>query len=146
MTNSWVIYRIDNGEILPRQYVGTNVAAQLRAGEAAISGSASWRTHRVEHGALVALSAPRTAPSAFSRWRPDIADWSDERTQQQKVDDQWVVVRKKRDDLLASTDWVAIKQAELGGPIASDWRTYRQALRDIPLQADPFNVVWPTPP
>ena len=146
MTNSWVIYRIDNGEILPRQYVGTNITAQLRAGEAAIPGVASWRTHRVDRGALVALTEPRTAPDSFAMWRHDIGSWVDERTQQQRVSDQWAVARKKRDELLASTDWIAIKQAEQGGPVALEWRTYRQALRDITLQADPFSLTWPTPP
>jgi hypothetical protein len=26
------------------------------------------------------------------------------------------------------------------------WAIYRQALRDITNQADPFNITWPTPP
>ena len=26
------------------------------------------------------------------------------------------------------------------------WRTYRQQLRDVTSQPDPFNIVWPTPP
>ena len=53
------------------------------------------------------------------------------------------VVRQKRDDLLAETDWWAVadrtmSQAEID---------YRQALRDVPAQAGfPENVTWPTKP
>jgi hypothetical protein len=27
-----------------------------------------------------------------------------------------------------------------------EWRAYRQALLDVPQQADPFDIVWPTKP
>ena len=31
--------------------------------------------------------------------------------------------------------------------VSDDWRTYRQALRDLPSQAEfPENITWPTPP
>jgi len=28
----------------------------------------------------------------------------------------------------------------------AEWETYRQELRDITDQPDPFNINWPTPP
>jgi hypothetical protein len=31
-------------------------------------------------------------------------------------------------------------------PTKEVWAAYRQALRDVTLQPDPFNIVWPTPP
>lgn len=146
MTANWVIYRQDNGEILPKSYSGRNVAAQLRDGEAAVQGDASWKTHRVVGGKIVALSGPRVAPSEFASWSPELAQWVDARTEQQKLDDQWDAIRKQRNALLAASDWVAIRQAEQGGPLSPAWRNYRQALRDITLQADPFNITWPTAP
>ncbi|MEC8553197.1 MAG: phage tail assembly chaperone, partial [Pseudomonadota bacterium] len=26
------------------------------------------------------------------------------------------------------------------------WQAYRQALRDVPSQSDPYNITWPTKP
>ncbi len=52
-------------------------------------------------------------------------------------------VREKRDELLAATDWRANSDVTL----ADNWKTYRQALRDIPSQAGfPNSVTYPTEP
>lgn len=59
---------------------------------------------------------------------------------------QWTVVKYKRDSLLSETDWHVTKAVETGQPINQDWANYRQQLRDITTQSDPFNIVWPTPP
>lgn len=56
-------------------------------------------------------------------------------------------VRTTRDRLLAEGDWMVIKAAETGIPLAADWATYRQALRNVPSQAGfPHNVTWPAKP
>lgn len=57
--------------------------------------------------------------------------------------------RRKRDQLLADSDWVAIKAAESGASVDSAWATYRTALRDITDHAnfpDLANDDWPTKP
>lgn len=59
---------------------------------------------------------------------------------------QWNVVKYQRDTLLSETDWHVTKAVETGQPIDQDWANYRQQLRDITTQTDPFNIVWPTPP
>lgn len=59
---------------------------------------------------------------------------------------QWNVVKYQRDTLLSETDWHVTKAVETGQPINQDWANYRQQLRDITMQSDPFNIVWPTPP
>jgi hypothetical protein len=55
-------------------------------------------------------------------------------------------LRKKRNQLLAETDWMAFKDVTL--PAA--WKTYRQALRDITAGLDTVEkvnaVTWPTKP
>ncbi len=56
---------------------------------------------------------------------------------------QWASVRSQRNDKLATCDWTQLPDAPVD---AAPWATYRQALRDITLQADPFNIVWPTAP
>ena len=56
-------------------------------------------------------------------------------------------IRMKRNQLLAETDWVITMHKELGTNIPAAWKTYRQALRDLPANtADPANPVWPTKP
>lgn len=53
-------------------------------------------------------------------------------------------VRAERDKLIAATDWTVLGDAKT---VKADWKTYRQALRDVPEQAGfPYAVVWPTPP
>ena len=55
---------------------------------------------------------------------------------------KWREVRSERDRLLTDTDWRATSDRTL----TDNWRDYRQALRDIPTQTDPYNITWPTAP
>jgi hypothetical protein len=64
----------------------------------------------------------------------------------QPATDPWVAVRARRDQLLAACDWIVVRAAEAGQPVAAAWATYRQALRDITLQPSPTAVVWPVQP
>jgi len=51
--------------------------------------------------------------------------------------------REERDALLAACDWRASSDVTL----STAWRTYRQALRDVPSQAGfPNTITWPTEP
>ena len=59
------------------------------------------------------------------------------------LSNQWATVRSDRNKLLKDTDWTQIYDAPVE-PMA--WTSYRQALRDITTQADPFNIVWPVAP
>jgi len=59
---------------------------------------------------------------------------------------QWELVKSKRNDLLAATDWRVIKAQEEGISLDPVWIAYRQALRDITEQPDPFKIVWPNSP
>ena len=65
---------------------------------------------------------------------------SDEQTD--LTNQQWVNVRSERDLKLQDTDWRASSDLTL----SDTWKTYRQALRDVPTQSDPFNITWPTEP
>jgi hypothetical protein len=58
----------------------------------------------------------------------------------EKVHAQWIVVRAERNKLLADCDWTQLPDASAD---AAAWAVYRQALRDITSQANPFNIVWP---
>ena len=55
------------------------------------------------------------------------------------------IQRKKRNELLAKTDWTQGK--DISNTVSTAWTTYRQELRDITQQPNfPYDIVWPTPP
>lgn len=60
--------------------------------------------------------------------------------------DPWDTIRSQRDALLKETDWYTLRAWEQGSDLPSNIATYRQALRDITLQPDPLNLVWPDEP
>jgi hypothetical protein len=62
------------------------------------------------------------------------------------IDAQWAVIRTERNKRLTDCDWWVIKAVEAGLPITADQSAYRQELRDITTQADPFAIVWPESP
>lgn len=49
-----------------------------------------------------------------------------------------------RDKLLAASDWTQLVDAPLTESNVLQWRSYRQTLRDLDLQAE--KIVWPTRP
>ena len=66
------------------------------------------------------------------------------------------LLREERNQLLSETDWVAARSIETGVAISNDWKTYRQALRDLPSSSSPrlydyynlnfSSVTWQTKP
>jgi len=64
--------------------------------------------------------------------------------QQSALDLAWYRLRQKRNRLLADCDWTVLGDSPTS---TAAWKTYRQALRDLPANtSDPNNPVWPTPP
>ena len=53
-------------------------------------------------------------------------------------------IRSRRDRLLQESDWTQLPDVPLATKAA--WATYRQALRDITLQPNPFSIAWPVAP
>ena len=66
------------------------------------------------------------------------------------------LLRIERDRLLAETDWISSKYYDLEQPVPEEWKSYRQALRDLPTTATPVldptskigisDVDWPVKP
>jgi len=55
----------------------------------------------------------------------------------------WEQVRGHRNQLLTDSDWRAMSDLTM----SDDWKTYRQALRDLPANTvDPTNITWPEEP
>ena len=67
-------------------------------------------------------------------------------TESELLAEKWVEVRIERNIRLQESDWVAARASETGVAVSDDWKTYRQALRDVPTQSDPDNITWPTMP
>jgi hypothetical protein len=59
-------------------------------------------------------------------------------------------VRRKRDALLAKSDWTQMSDSPLTDSKKTEWATYRQTLRDIPSTqstvTDIDNITWPSEP
>ena len=70
--------------------------------------------------------------------------WSE--VQGAETNTKWVTVRGERDEKLLSCDWTQLDDVPLTAEKKSEWQSYRQELRDITNQPDPFNITWPTPP
>jgi hypothetical protein len=57
----------------------------------------------------------------------------------------WSQVRIQQKELLYKSDWTcSVTDYEV--PNKADWVAYRQALRDVTTQSDPFAIVWPPVP
>jgi hypothetical protein len=56
-------------------------------------------------------------------------------------------LREERNRRLAEVDWVVIRAFSMNTPVTDEWKTYIQALRDLPSTTeDPANPVWPVRP
>lgn len=56
-------------------------------------------------------------------------------------------IKSKRNDLLKECDWTVLPDADLTSEEITEWKKYRQALRDISTSKGyPWNVTWPTSP
>ena len=72
-----------------------------------------------------------------------------EKTQQeitQEKESKWVSIREERNQLLSESDWTQISDSPLPNEKQTEWQIYRQLLRDITLQPNPFTINWPTIP
>ena len=66
------------------------------------------------------------------------------------------LLRKKRDQLLVESDVTVLPDSPMTDSKRNEWKTYRQALRDLPAsstpkitneeQLDESSVTWPTQP
>lgn len=87
-------------------------------------------TNTVEKSGQVALPEPsqEELDASFRQWNMDL-------------------IRETRNKLLLESDWTQGQDSPLSDEKKTEWRTYRQALRDIPDSNTNYNeVVWPDKP
>ena len=61
-----------------------------------------------------------------------------------RLENQWELIRIERNQLLAECDWTQL--SDVSQTIKDLWTIYRQQLRDITNQQNPFNIEWPVKP
>jgi hypothetical protein len=61
-----------------------------------------------------------------------------------RLENQWFIVREIRNELLVECDWTQL--ADIPSETKAIWSQYRQSLRDITSQNNPFSITWPVKP
>ncbi len=61
-----------------------------------------------------------------------------------RIENKWIEIREQRAQLLQESDWTQL--SDIPQSVKDSWTTYRQQLRDITNQPNPFSIVWPTKP
>jgi hypothetical protein len=134
---TYTIYSETTGQIL--RVVQTNdIQAQLQDGETYIQGSIDDSDFYIENGEAVEIASK---PDQYSVFDFTTKQWVQDETM--AVSD----VSSKRQRLLYASDWTQLSNGPLTTAQQAAWATYRQELRDIPLQTGyPFSVIWPVAP
>ena len=83
-------------------------------------------------------------PSKDHIW--DGNEWVDFRTDEEERQEKRLKIVQIRDALLAESDWTQVLDSPLSPEKRAEWAKYRQELRDITLQIDEANIMWPTKP
>jgi hypothetical protein len=61
-----------------------------------------------------------------------------------RVEYKWIEIRELRNNLLSQCDWTQL--SDISNEIKEIYTPYRQQLRDITNQSDPFSIAWPLKP
>lgn len=62
------------------------------------------------------------------------------------LESRWADIRMERNRLLALTDYTDLPNTPITTQCRTEFIAYRQSLRDITSQSDPYNIIWPTMP
>tara|TARA_R110000823_G_scaffold299037_2_gene419726 strand:+ start:1081 stop:1359 length:279 start_codon:yes stop_codon:yes gene_type:complete len=91
---------------------------------------------------MARFAATANGNVAYSVEREAIRDAEEAAYADSATDRAWARVREKRNQLLTESDWRGMSDLTM----SDDWKTYRQALRDVGGQADPTDITWPEKP
>jgi len=135
----FLIYKTATGEILRTGLCAdADISFQVQnEQETLLETTANFKLEYVVDGAVVPLP-PKPGDSFVFDYTTK--QWVDTRTN----DTQWALVRDERNQKLQASDWTQMPDVAI--PNKTEWATYRQALRNVTNQPDPFSIVWPTPP
>lgn len=71
---------------------------------------------------------------------------ADELTRETRIEIKWDEIRETRNTLLSECDWTQFQDSPITGSKLTEWQTYRQSLRDVTNQENPYNITWPSKP
>jgi hypothetical protein len=136
---NYVIYSLSNGRILRNIFcLEVDLPLQFNPStESYLTGYLNDSKYYVANGQAFAIP-PQPYEYYVFNW--DTKQWYDPRTN----DSQWVLVKNQRDALLGESDWTQLADVVLTNK--DQWTIYRQELRNITTQSDPFNIIWPSKP
>lgn len=72
--------------------------------------------------------------------------FKEEKIDDKIIDNSWRKIRLERSRRLLVTDWTQGNDCSLSADKIAEYKEYRQALRDITKQTNPFRIVWPKKP
>ena len=90
----------------------------------------------------LAPEKPELLPGEVLEWTNN--SWYVRGPNASEIDFQWYYIRQQRNQLLQDSDVYVIRAYESNQPVPGNVVAYRQELRNITMQTDPFNIVWPT--
>lgn len=107
-----------------------------------------YRVFPVEKGTSWNKNYTESHPTwTGDRW---VESWVESDATQEEIAErtayQWTVIRKTRNRLLADTDWTQFADVPLDTETKQTFADYRQQLRDITEQPDPFDIWFPEVP
>lgn len=139
---AWTFYDATTGASIGQTFQGPEetLAQNTPAGSVAIEGMFDYRISRLD------IASGKVYP-----WRPEQPDehavWSDRDLRWVTLGERTTAARRSRLARLAACDWTQVADAPTSDEQRAAWATYRQALRDVPLQSGfPDNVTWPEEP
>jgi hypothetical protein len=88
-----------------------------------------------------------TLQGAFIAWLAAIIAGDPETGATMSETEIWAAIREERNARLRECDWVLIEDSPKSSDEKKLWKTYRQALRDLPqAYGKPAEIVWPERP
>jgi hypothetical protein len=125
MITEVTFYNLKTGVIVRRGMLDRDmVEANVQQGEGWIEGFYNANEYRIQNKQAVLI--PK------------------EELEDKAIDTAWAKIKQERNARLSASDWTQLPDVPLATKEA--WATYRQALRDITNQPDPFTIQWPTQP
>jgi hypothetical protein len=142
--NNQIIYpysinqlRIDEYNVSFPQIITNEVLETFSMYEVLITPKPNDYTKNIEEGVPEMVDG-----KYYQRWETTNAS---EEEIENRIIQKWAEIREHRNELLKECDWTVLPDSPFGDAI-NDWIIYRQELRNVTSQSNPFTIIWPTQP
>jgi hypothetical protein len=129
--------RIDEYNVSFPQIITNEVLETFSMYEVLITPKPNDYTKNIEEGVPELVNG-----KYYQRWETTNAS---EEEIENRIIQKWAEIREHRNELLKECDWTVLPDSPVGDTI-NDWIIYRQELRNVTSQSNPFNIIWPTQP